>query len=158
MAEGTITARGQSKNGKATITIDGQLHYAGNTDLGGLTIGDRIFYSATSFANGKLWGIDKGWKLLSAAPKYAPPPQSTPTQIAAPMPASTAPTGISEGERLTISNWVAAAITAGLIKDTADMGIWACAACQAIRFAGTSWPKGDLGDRLTEFLKASHKG
>lgn len=160
--EGTITARGQSKNGKATITIDGQLHYAGNTDLAGLTVGDRISYTQTSFANGRLWGIDKGWKLISAAQKYNPPfyPQGQPqSPSAAPAPANAAtaasekPSGITEGERLTISNWVAAAIQVGIIKDPVDMGIWAASACQAIRFAGTTWPGNDLGKRLEHFLK-----
>lgn len=161
--EGTVQARGSSKAGKPTITIDGQLYYAGNTDLAGIKAGDRLSFEATAFGTkGNLWGINKGWKVIGSTEKYSPPfhPQGQPVpHTAAPAPANAAPapqerpSGITEAERLTISNWVAAAIQAGIIKDPVDMGIWAASACQSIRFAGTTWPKNSLGDRLSHFLE-----
>jgi hypothetical protein len=142
--EGIVMARGQSKNGKPTITIDqgdgkASLYYAGRTDLAGLTAGDKISFTATSFADGKLWGIDQGWKLLYGASKYPPVGSGSQAPIAVPAP-STAPlaapvAGLTEAERITISNWVAHAIQAGLVKDRADLGAWAIASKEALRLA-----------------------
>ena len=148
MAEGIVMARGQSKNGKPTITLDqgdgkASLYYAGNTDLAGLAVGDKIQFTCTSFANGKLWGIDKGWKLLYGASKYPPLSSATPshtpsaTGVAAPdrSPLAAPQAGLTEGERLTVSNWVAQAISAGLVKDKVELIAWAVAAKAAIRKA-----------------------
>jgi hypothetical protein len=148
MPEGTILARGSSKNGKPTITIDqgddkASLYYAGNTDLAGLQAGDRIQFTCTSFANGKLWGIDKGWKLLSAASKYPPLSTAIPsqTQVSTPtvpqgtgmIAAPAASYGIQDAERPCVSNWGAELIKAGLIKDPADLGIWVTAIKNVLR-------------------------
>jgi hypothetical protein len=40
---------------------------------------------------------------------------------------------VVDAERPAISNWVAAAIQAGLIKDKADLGAWVFAAKEALR-------------------------
>ena len=125
---GFVTGRGMSKNGKPTITIGGALYYAGGTDLGSLKEGDEIAFTCTSFAEGKLWGIDKGWKLLKGTPAHTPPQ----TQIAAP----SAPTGllsVTDLERPCCSNWGAELIKAGVVKEPADLGIWVQAILHALR-------------------------
>ena len=135
----------QRRPGKSPIVnIDGQAYYSGTVDLGNMAIGDKIdFDSASKTYRGEVTWFLNGWKLLTPASRYPPLSTATPAPhppvggtnsgITAPEP-SYAP--LSEGERLTVSNWVAAAIQAGQIKDRADLGIWAKAACEAIRFAG----------------------
>lgn len=138
--EGTVQKRGQSKSGKPTITIDGQLYYAGKTDLAGLMAGDRIQYSATEFGErGGLWGLDKGWKVLQTAS----PPSQMPGNSAAPAPSPAAThakmgSPVIDAERPAISNWVANAITAGLIKTPGDIAQWVQSAKEALR-ADTSF-------------------
>jgi hypothetical protein len=128
--EGLVTARGLTKTGKPTISVDSKLYYCGKTNMGSVAVGDLISFEASAFGeHGNLWGINS-YKLLKPAEKYpgAGQPQS-------PI-ASTAPSnGLTEGERLTVSNWVAAAIAKGLVESPADMGIWASAALEAIRSA-----------------------
>jgi hypothetical protein len=136
MKEGIIVTRGTSQKGKPTITINSgagdELYYAGNTNLGTLGPGDKISFSATSFANGKLWGIDAGWKLLSASPKY-PSPSAQPPVPAAPT-ASPAPSnGVQDAERPCVSNWGAELIKAGLIKKPDDLAAWVEAIKTALR-------------------------
>jgi hypothetical protein len=148
---GTVTARGVSKNGKPTITLDGSLYYAGGTDLTGLAIGDRIQFSATSFADGKLWGIDKGWKLIEHAPEAQKYPPSTHAQgptaayqgqgpltaglavNAAPATSGAGLLAVTDVERPCVSNWGAELIKAGVVKEPADLGIWVNAALHALR-------------------------
>jgi hypothetical protein len=131
MPEGTITARGSSPKGKPTVTIDGKLFYAGNTDLTGLVAGDRIAYTATSFAEGRLWGIDRGWKLIEGEKKY-PPSVQPHNGITAPVP-SGALLSVTDVERPCVSNWGAELIKAGVVKEPADLGIWVNAALHALR-------------------------
>jgi hypothetical protein len=128
--EGLVTNRGVSPKGKPTVHIDGKLYYCGKTDMGSVSIGDRIEFEASAFGErGNLWGINR-WKLLQGASKYPNANQQI-TRIDAPAPSN----GLSEGERAAVSNWVAHAIAAGLIKDPADLGRWANASRHAIRFA-----------------------
>jgi hypothetical protein len=138
---GIVTDRGTSQKGKATIHIDNQLYYAGNTDLGTLTVGDQVEFDASSFADGKLWGINKGWKLVKGVNKYAP--SSTPVQTPIAAPALPAPaTGlfsVGDAERPCVSNWGAVLLAEKLadgtprIKDPADLGIWVQAILHALR-------------------------
>ncbi len=147
--EGTVTARGQSKTGKPTITIDGKLYYAGRTDLAGLVSGDRLEFTATAFGDrGNLYGIDKGWKLVQGAQRYPQqPPQSNgiaspsaplrPDQVW-PAPSVGVPVNrlgapVQDSERPAISNWIAAAIAAGKIESCVDILPWVRAAKQALR-------------------------
>jgi hypothetical protein len=149
MPSGIVVAVGKSRTGKPTVTIDNQIYSASKVDLSGLNIGDKIeFDSASSVYNGVTVWFLNGYKVLVAASSMGPGPVVGPDrkisysppvvpqgsgQIAAPTSTSAA---LTEGERLTVSNWVAAAIQSGAIKDRADLGIWAKAACEAIRFAG----------------------
>jgi hypothetical protein len=130
--QGTITARGISKNGKPTVHIDGKLYYPGKTNMASVQIGDHIEFDASAFGDrGNMWGIN-GWKLLEGVSKY--PPSIPPlVPISAPMPSQTASEGIRDAERPCISNWGAELIRAGVIKDPADLGIWVNAAKLALR-------------------------
>lgn len=137
---GLVTDRGTSQKGKATIHIDSgsgpQLYYAGNTDLGTLRKGDRIEFDSSSFADGKLWGINKGWKLVSGEQKYPPSvPQASPT-IAAPERPTAAverSQAMSEAELRFISNCVGSAITAKTITEPEQIEKWCSAARNALR-------------------------
>jgi hypothetical protein len=123
MPEGTVTHRKVSKKGAPVIVIDGKDYYAGRCEVGNISIGDRISFDSAEFAPG-LYGL-QNWKLLAAASKYAPPQShSQPTAT---------PAGFTEGERLTISNWVGQAIGAGTIKDPEQIEKWVTAARNAIR-------------------------
>ncbi len=52
------------------------------------------------------------------------------------IPAPSGPEGVyNDGERLTISNWVAAAISSGAIKDCVDIHTWVNASLHALRNA-----------------------
>jgi hypothetical protein len=144
MPEGIVIAKGSSRSGKPTVMVDGQTYYVGkNVDTSTLGIGDKIsFDSNSSVFRGETYWYLNSYKVLVAASGPGPlvTPARTPPvggsgsgQIAAP---SSTNAALTEGERLTVSNWVAAAIQSGAIKDRADLGIWAKAACEAIRFAG----------------------
>ena len=134
--EGVVTDRGTSAKGKPTIHIDSgkgpQLYYAGNTDLAGLTKGDRISFDSTAFGDrGNLYSINKGWKLLQGALKY---PLSVPQIIERTAPeGSGALLSVTDVERPCISNWGAELIKAGVVKDPATLGIWVQAALHALR-------------------------
>lgn len=156
MPQGTVQAIGKSRSGKPTVTVDGQIYSASKVDLSGMQVGDRIeMDTASSDYNGaKIWFLN-GYKLLQAAQKY-PPHQQAQTPISAPTQPVGASSGVSEPERIFAYGVVTEAIKASLVKDRVDLGLWACAAVHAIRFAGTDWPDGDLGKRLGEFLDKSH--
>lgn len=137
MNEGTVQALGKSRTGKPTVTINGQIYSASKVDLGTLTVGDRIsFDSASSVYNGATVWFLNAWKLLEGAPKY---PGAAPllTTGSAPIASQTAPQGLSvsitEGERAAISNWVAHAISAGIIKTPQEISSWVQAAKKALR-------------------------
>jgi hypothetical protein len=129
---GTITFKGLNKNQKMTVHIDGKVYYPGRLDVSGIQVGDKLDFNAVAFgAKGDLWGL-QSWKLLEGATKY--PASSTPNPIvnSSPAPSQTV-TGVMDVERPAISNWIAAAIAAGLIKDRADLGLWIIAARDALR-------------------------
>jgi hypothetical protein len=131
---GIVTDRGTSQKGKATIHIDNQLYYAGNTDLGTLTVGDQVEFDASSFADGKLWGINKGWKLVKGVNKYAPSVPQPQGPIAAPARPHAAPERApNEAELRFISNCVGSAISAGTIKEPEQIEKWTSAARNALR-------------------------
>jgi hypothetical protein len=123
MPEGTVTHRKVSKKGAPVIVIDGKDYYAGRCEVGNINIGDKISFDSAEFAPG-LYGL-QNWKLLSAASKY-PYPGATGGTAAG-------PSGFTEGERLTISNWVGQAIAAGAIKEPEQIEKWVSAAKNAIR-------------------------
>jgi hypothetical protein len=128
MPEGTVTARRVSPKGAAVIVIDGADYYAGRTDVSDIRVGDRISFDSAEFAPGR-YGLN-GWKRLAGV-------QNTATQNYVPgQQVSGLPmvqTGWSESERLTISNWVAHAIGAGVIKEPEQIEKWVSAARTAIR-------------------------
>jgi hypothetical protein len=129
---GTITFKGLNKNQKMTVHIDGKVYYPGRLDVSGIQVGDKLDFNAVAFgAKGDLWGL-QSWKLLEGASKYPPSTQS-PMVNSAPAPSQAVSGPVIDAERPAISNWVAAAITAGLIKDRADLGLWIVAAKNALR-------------------------
>ena len=135
--EGTVQKRFTSKKGTPCLEIGGQVYIAPKVDISNVQVGDKLDFQGHSFGDGKMWELD-GFRLTSAAVKY---PQQQGTNAAIPgtsVGCLPIPLGVTEAERLTISNWVAAAIQSGVVKDPADMGIWAHAACEAIRSAGKS--------------------
>jgi hypothetical protein len=137
--EGVIQKRDRTQKGKPYIVINGTTYYAGKTDIGGLQAGDRVEFESVNFAKdgGEAWGVNEGWKLLAPASKYPPAgagasaPGVSPTQREIAAPASSG--AVVDAERPAISNWIAAAITAGVIKDPADLGIWVNCAKRALR-------------------------
>jgi hypothetical protein len=146
MPSGIVQSVGKSRTGKPTVTIDGQIYSASKVDLSGMGIGDKIeFESASSVYNGATVWFLNAYKILIAASSMGPGPAVTPNRIAVPAPSSAtlatplAPpqAGLTEPERLTISNWVAA--VAGRpdspIKDPVDLIAWAGAAKSALRKA-----------------------
>ena len=141
MPTGIVQAVGKSRTGKPTVTIDGQIYSASKVDLSGLGIGDKIeFESASSVYNGATVWFLNAYKVSVAASSMGPGPSVTPSRIAVPA-SSIAPLapilGLTEGERATISNWVAA--VAGRqdspITSPVDLIAWATAAKTAIRKA-----------------------
>jgi hypothetical protein len=117
MPEGTVTHRKVSKKGAPVIVIDGHDYYAGKTDVSSIVVGDKISFDSAEFAPG-LYGL-QSWKLVAGAPKYPP--------------STSSPAAFTEGERLTISNWVGQAIGAGTIKNPEELEKWVSAAKNAIR-------------------------
>src|ERR1700739_1849385 len=107
MPEGIVLAKGNSRSGKPTITVDGQLYYGGkNTDISSVGVGDKISFESNSsvFKDTTYWYLNscnvlvplqKMPRVGSAhlAPPAAPTPSNAPTK------------GLTEGERLTVSNW-----------------------------------------------------
>ena len=140
MPSGIVMAVGKSRTGKPTVTIDTQIYSASKVDLSGLGIGDKIeFDSASSVYNGAtVWFLNQ-YKVLVKASGPGPAVSPANPHISVPAPSSSplAPpqAGLTEGERTTISNWVAHAIQAGLVKDRADLGLWAIASKEALRLA-----------------------
>jgi hypothetical protein len=124
MPEGTVTARRVSPKGAAVIVIDGADYYAGRTDVSDIRVGDRISFDSAEFAPGR-YGLNS-WK------RIALPYGMTPEQKYAPS-SESKQTGWSESERLTISNWVAHAIGAGVIKTPMEIEQWVSASRNAIR-------------------------
>jgi hypothetical protein len=140
MPSGIVMAVGKSRTGKPTVTIDNQIYSASKVDLSGLGIGDKIeFDSASSVYNGATVWFLNGYKTLVKAPGPGPAvtPSSAAIAVRAPSKAPLAAPieGLTEAERITISNWVAHAIQAGLVKDRADLGAWAIACKEALRLA-----------------------
>ena len=138
--QGTVTKLGVSKNGKPIIYVDGKLYFAGKCDISELVVGDLISFEGHAFSDdGKLWGLDKWGKL--------PKPNGTTFQESAnrAMPRPTTPTGsLDEPVLRFISNCVGSAITAGTIKDPADIERWVSAARNAI----TAQTKGDNDEQF----------
>ena len=135
MPSGVIQAVGKSRTGKPTVTIDGQIYSAPKVDTSKLTVGDRIeFDFSSSVYNGATIWFLNGFKLLQAALPTSVSPTGS-GQIAAPSAPQQALKGLSEGERLTVSNWVAAAIQAGKVQGPADLISWARGALNAARSA-----------------------
>ena len=146
MPDGIVHSITKSKKGTPIVNVSGQDYYAPKVDLSGIGIGDKIsFDSNSSDYRGSTYWYLNGYKVLVKATGPGPLVTPAPQSIAAPTLAQqglNAP--LTEGERLTVSNWVAAAIQAGHIKDRADLGIWAKAACEAIRFAGKPVDPNDI--------------
>ncbi len=85
-----------------------------------------------------LWWMNS-WQMAAGAPMPAQAPRSVSTSTNGGFPMNAAPTpseeGYSDGERLTISNWVAAAITSGKVSDPVDIHTWVNASLYALRNA-----------------------
>lgn len=155
MPEGIVEAKGQSRTGKGTVRISGQEYYTSNVDTSGLAIGDKIsFDSNSSVFRGTTYWYLNAYKVLVAASSMGPGPNVTPSRIAVPAPSSAslaaplAPpqAGLTEPERLTISNWVAAVAgrTDSPIKDPVDLIAWAGAAKAALRKAAEADWESDI--------------
>jgi hypothetical protein len=129
MNKGTVQAVGLSRSGKPTVTIDGTIYSASKVDLGTMRAGDVIeFDSNSSVYNGATVWFLNAWKLVEGAAKYAQA-----SNVPGTPPPAISQTGWSESERLTISNWVAHAIGAGVIKEPEQIEKWVTAARNAIR-------------------------
>jgi hypothetical protein len=142
MPSGQVTNIGKTQKGKPVVVIDGKdKYYPGNTDITTLRVGDKISFESAEFAPGA-YGMNE-WQLVEGASKYpntvqqvqANPVNIPPIHIGVPVNTLGAP--VQDAERPAISNWIAAAIAAGLIKDSADLGIWVVAAKSALRADST---------------------
>ena len=129
--QGTVTKFGTTKNGKQTIYIDEKMYFVGRCDVAGLQPGDLISFEAHAFSDdGKLWGLDKWGKLPNGNGAMVP------LARVESRPVHTIPTGSRDEPVRTdpaISNWIAHAIQAGLIKDPEDIEKWVSAARNALK-------------------------
>lgn len=130
---GTVQEFGNSRNGKPFVIVDGQKYYLGKTDMSLVQVGDRISFESKSFGErGDLWGINKFAKLPPTSNGVHAVPAQPPVQTQTP-PAARTPSGMSEGERLCVSNWVGQLCSAGTIKSPDELDIWVKASLAAIR-------------------------
>jgi len=120
---GTVDKRFLSKSGNPMLSIDGKPYVCKDVDVSRIQLGDNIEFEGHSFGDGKIWALDS-YKLVSAAAKYAAPK------------ANGGQGGITEGERLFISNVVGQAVAAGTIKDPEQIEKWVSAAKNALRSQG----------------------
>lgn len=128
---GTVQQFGQSSNGKPKVQVDGQWFFLGKSDMSTVQVGDRISYeSRSSNFNGRdLWFIDKYAKLPSTTNGVHAAPAQAPVRT----PPTTTASGMSEGERLCVSNWIGQGIGHGTITSPDELDIWVKAALAAIR-------------------------
>ena len=140
MPEGIVQAITKSKKGTPIVNISGQDYYAPKVDLSGLGIGYKISFDSNSsdYRGNKYWYLN-GYKVLvepqGPGPLVTPAPRSIAVPAPSNSPLAVPQAGLTEGERLTVSNWVAQAISAGLVKDKVELIAWAVAAKAAIRKA-----------------------
>lgn len=129
--QGTIEVFGQSTNGKPKVKIDGQWYFLGKTDMSSVNVGDRISFESKAFGErGDLWGINKYAKLPSAPNGVHAEPAQPPVQ---PRATHNPPNGMTEGERLCVSNWVGQLCASGTIKSPDEIDIWVKASLAAVR-------------------------
>jgi hypothetical protein len=116
--------------GRMKVQVSGSWYYASQEDLQGMELGDTVELEVKSFPAGDktLWGVQKWRKTASGDGVHAPAPP-TGSQFAKTL--LPTPTGLPEGVRLTVSNWVAAAITAGAVKTELQLEEFALAARRA---------------------------
>ena len=129
--QGTVQGYATSRNGKPTVTIDGQLYYLGKTQLTA-EVGERISFEAKAFGErGDLWGINKWGKLPSNGSQQM---ETRPPAPLHPYTADPIPTVASDDATLRfISNCVGQAIKAKTITDPTDIEIWVSAARNALK-------------------------
>ena len=125
---GQVQRIGATQKGTPKIQVSGSWYYAGQTDITNMKVGDTVEMDVKSFMAGdkELWGI-QSWKPLGDGVHAPAPP--TGSQFAKTL--LPTPTGLPEGVRLTVSNWVAAAITAGAVKTELQLEEFALAARRA---------------------------
>lgn len=121
---GSVQERGVSQKGKPKIKINGEWYSAGRCDVSAVQVGSSVEFEWSEFGeprNGKRpRGLDN-WAFVNA-------PAANGHASAAP-----APCGLDDQDRPFISNTVAHAIAAGLIKDATELEKWAIAAQCAIK-------------------------
>jgi hypothetical protein len=134
--EGTVQEFTKNQNGRTKVKIDGGWYNVGNDcDLSEATvrIGDRISFDSSSsdFKGKPVWWLNKYSKLAGqngGMPQdFNPRPTTTPTG------SLDEPKAIPAEHLPCISNTVAHAIGAGLIKDWADLGMCIRATANALK-------------------------
>jgi hypothetical protein len=137
MPSGIVQSIDRRPGKSPVVLIDGQKYYAGATDLSGMSVGDKVEMDCASknYRGETTWFLN-GYKVLVKAQGPGPLVTRAPTAVTAPTgPAAATVKVMTEGERLTVSNWVAAAIAAGKVEGSADLLPWARAALCAYRGA-----------------------
>lgn len=134
--QGVIQAVEYSKKGAPKFKINNSWYYAGRCKVDGLHVGAEIEFESNLFGeqnnlNGLQW-----WKPVSGGARQNPGPESRSTGNAQQRP-SNGPTGPSSAPADAlylpfISNTVAHAIQAGLIKTPADVASWVLGAKAAM--------------------------
>jgi hypothetical protein len=116
------------------VMVAGAKYYGDKTvQIADIKEGDTVEleYQEKMGKNGYNYRVFQGWcKASIQMPNTAPPATSGAN------PTTSGPltvTSLGEGERAFVSNIVSHAITAGLVKDAADLGIWSIAAYKALQ-------------------------
>jgi hypothetical protein len=143
MPEGIVLAKGSSRSGKPTITVDGQLYYVGkNADISSVGVGDKISFESNSsvFKDTTYWYLNS-CKVLVPISKMPPVGSAHLVSPAAPKASNAVPEvtfpssswAVQDAERPCVSNWGAELIKAGLWKNPDDMDAWIMRIKNALR-------------------------
>lgn len=124
---GQVTKTGNTQNGKPWLEISGKRYFAGRCDVSGVRQGQTIEFEWNEFGEphpryGRSRGL-QNWAFVNSP--------ATPS----------APSGnLDDQDRPAISNWVAHAIAAGLIKSPTDLKGWALASQEALQALKSAKP------------------
>jgi hypothetical protein len=121
---------GMSQNNKPKVKIDNLWYSAARTDISGMQPGMKIEFEGNQFTTDsgrQMWGLNK-WKVMRNAVTGAPQQASN----GGVLPFSVTGPGLDVTMLPFISNTIAHAIQAGLIKTPADLAPWVMGAKTAL--------------------------
>lgn len=125
---GQVQAKEFTKNGKPKLKIGGQWYFATRIDVSKIEQGQSIEFDWAEFGDPN----ERTGKRPRGINNFAPLPAGTPVSNGANGHAHPA-SNLDDQDRPAISNWVAHAIQAGLIKSPTDIRAWALASQEALQ-------------------------